>query len=108
MSPFEWFILVTTNWLLDANRFERDLFLSIRPIVDFITAPEKNEEDADEEVRNLLAESPVVTPISSSNASVDSSKEDKDLHVYWIKPDWRIVLTHPTFGKDYRKYIRRD
>ncbi|CAF0856222.1 unnamed protein product [Adineta ricciae] len=96
---------VTTNWLLDANRFERDLFLSIRPIIDFITPSEKNEEEDDEEVRNLLAESPVATSISPTNASVDSSKEEKDLHVYRIKPDWRIVLTHPTFGKDYRKYI---
>jgi hypothetical protein len=100
-------LLATSKWLAEADRFERDLSLIIRPIIDFIQSDEKNEkEEDDEEVTELLQTPKVSSPHSSSNLSDDTPK-DNDPTIYTIKPDWRIILTHPTFGDEYRKYIRK-
>ena len=88
-------LLVTTKWLAQAHQFERDFALLIQPVVDFISKPETahETEENDEEITDLL-----------SNAT---NKEENSSVQYLIKPDWRIVLTHPTFGVEYRKYIRK-
>jgi hypothetical protein len=101
------FFLVATKWLAEANRFERDLSLIIHPIIDFIQSQEKNEqEDDDEEVTKLLATSKISSSRSPLNLSDEPQKGENDPNIYIIKQDWRIVLTHPVFGDEYRKYIR--
>jgi len=67
---------ITSQWLAQASSFEENYSLRIQPIIDFIATEIESE------------------PISS------------DEIFYMIKPTWRIVLTHPTFGDEYRKYIR--
>ncbi len=99
-------VLVTAKWLAEANRFERDLSLLIRPIIDFIQSEEKNEDEDDEEITELLGKSSITSSRSPLSVSDDSQKGENDPNIYTIKPDWRIVLTHPVFGDEYRKYIR--
>ncbi len=81
--------LVTAKWLSEVNHFERDLSVNIHPVIDFIQSEEKTNEEDDEEITNLI-----------------SPDEENQTNVYTIKQDWRIVLTHPVFGDEYRKYIR--
>ncbi|CAF1400134.1 unnamed protein product [Adineta steineri] len=103
---------VTANWLAEANRMEQDLSLSIHPIIDFIQPLEKNEkqedeEENDEEISKILSSrSKISSPLSPVNRTDTTSTVDNDSGLYTIKPNWRIVLTHPTFGDEYRKYIR--
>ncbi|CAF2078344.1 unnamed protein product [Rotaria magnacalcarata] len=99
---------VTSKWLSEASRIEKDLSLVIHPIIDFIRPPEKKEEDQDEEIINLLAKTKLSPSISPSSSIGDSQKAENDLTSYPVKPDWRIVLTHPTFGDEYKKYIREN
>ncbi|CAF4736765.1 unnamed protein product [Rotaria sp. Silwood1] len=98
---------VTAKWLSEANRIEQDMSLSIHPIIDFIQPLEKHEED-DEEVTKLFATSKISSASTPCNVSDDSQKGEKDPGHYTIKPDWRVVLTHPVFGDEYRKYIREN
>ncbi len=102
--------LVTAKWLAEANKIEQDLSLSIRPIIDFIEPSKKadEEEDDDEEITTLLATPKTSSALSPLTGSDDSPKADNDPNVYRIRSDWRIVLTHPTFGDEYRKYIRKN
>ncbi len=100
------YLLVTAQWLAEANRFERDLSLIIHPIIDFIQTEEKNEDDNDDEVTKLLTTSKISSSRSPLSLSDDSPKEDNNPNIYIVRPDWRIVLTHPVFGDEYRKYIR--
>jgi hypothetical protein len=72
-------------------------------VVDFIQPLEKTEED-DEEITKLFAASKISTSLSPSEAS---PKTENDPNLYTIKSNWRIVLTHPIFGDEYRKYIRK-
>ncbi|UJR14782.1 hypothetical protein I4U23_001770 [Adineta vaga] len=97
---------ITARWLSDANRIERDLSLIIRPIIDFIQSSEKNDDEDDEEITKLMTKSKSSTSFSPSNISNESPKGDNESNVYHIKQDWRIILTHPIFGEEYRKYIR--
>ncbi|CAF1120872.1 unnamed protein product [Rotaria sordida] len=97
---------VTAKWLSEANRIEEDMSLAIHPIIDFIQSSEKNEDDGDdEEIIKLFTTSNISSPLSVSN---DSQKSENESGLYTIKPDWRIVLTHPVFGDEYRKYIREN
>lgn len=72
-------------------------------MIDFIQTPDKPQEedddDDDEEISQFLS--------ASKLSHADPPKEDEQTFSYIIKPDWRIVLTHPVFGEEYRKYIRR-
>jgi hypothetical protein len=99
---------ITAKWISEANQIEHDLSLIIHPIIDFIQPLEETKEaendDDDEEIVKLF---PTSSSLSPSNASDDSQKIDNDPNNYIVKPDWRIVLTHPTFGDEYRKYIRK-
>ncbi len=71
-------------------------------MIDFIQSQEKTDEEDDEEITKLLAAS----KLSPLNLSDDLQKGENETNTYTIKPDWRIVLTHPVFGDEYRKYIR--
>jgi hypothetical protein len=98
---------IATKWLSESNKIEQDLSLIIHPIIDFIHPIEKNKEDEDDD-DEIVKLFPSTSSLSPSNASDDSQKVvDNDPNHYIIKPDWRIVLTHPTFGDEYRKYIRK-
>lgn len=73
-------------------------------MIDFIPSAEtKPEEDDDEEIRDLLTNS-----VRSANDSMKEGKEENNSFRYIVKQDWRIVLTHPVFGDEYRKYIRKN
>ncbi|CAF4612237.1 unnamed protein product, partial [Rotaria sp. Silwood2] len=98
---------VTTKWLSEAHRIEKDISLTINPIIDFIQPSEKKEED-DEEITKLFASSKISSTPSLLNISDDSQKGENDSSQYTIKSDWRVVLTHPVFGDEYRKYIREN
>lgn len=72
-------------------------------MIDFIPSSEaKLEEDEDEEISDLLANS-----IRSPNSSIKEEKAKNSSIEYIVKSDWRFVLTHPVFGDEYRKYIRK-
>ena len=97
------FIVVTTEWLADAGPIERDLSLIIRPLLDSIDVPSQDEpEDAKESEKRPAT--PLVRPQTSP---VHSPVPTENPNLYYIKPDWRLILTHPTFGNEYRKYIRK-
>ena len=71
-------------------------------MIDFIQSEDKIHEEDDEEITHLLPQSKA----SPLNLPDDLQKNDNEPNVYTVKPDWRIVLTHPIFGEEYRKYIR--
>ena len=73
-------------------------------MIDFIPSLEtKPEEDDDQEVSDLLTNS-----MRSPNDSMKEEKEENSSIRYIVKQDWRMVLTHPVFGDEYRKYIRKN
>jgi hypothetical protein len=98
--------LAAAEWLADAKRIEQQLSLVIRPVIDFIQSADKKEEGDDEEITKLLAVSKISPSLSPANSSIDSPKREREPLLYRIKPDWQFVLTHPTFGEEYRNYIR--
>jgi hypothetical protein len=73
-------------------------------VIDFIQSDDKNNEEDDEEITNLLPKSKA----SPLNVPDDLPKGENEPTVYTVKQDWRIVLTHPIFGDEYRKYIREN
>lgn len=85
--------------------------LVIQPIIDFVESPENNEdeqddedsdddeEDEEEEVKKIFSKA----KLSAACSPVGEAEHNK--HIFRIKHKWGLVLFHPTFGDEYKKYI---
>lgn len=94
---------MANTWLLDASKLERSLSIAVHPITDFIESTEKNSDDA--EIVQLLNTSKIPSAVSPTTVSDGSPKHQEDSCRYVFKNNWRIVVTHPVFGAEYKKYI---
>ena len=73
--------------------------------MDTVQSSEKTKQD-DADVENkfsMLKKSPSLPLLNTSD---DPKNEKTYSNRYIIKPDWLVVLKHPTFETDYINYIR--